>query len=228
MTVPVLPTLLTAPDAWESACSAVAEILAAESSAQAALAEAAELDPAPYRWRVYEERHGRAPWLAEGVLDPVVVVSTEGWRRSEAGGQTRKAQALTLTLRVDVLGFGAGADDGDGHVLGDYVAAARAKRTAALIRQILSAPLHHQLGLGVLSGVGVLSVGVVEARSVPLEERTQAGHAVHGIELRVEVSCAETAPQVSGEACEIVSVAVTRDDGRVLVTLQQGEEAEEP
>lgn len=141
-------------DNFEQVRTAVAQILAAETVSQQALATAAELDPSNYVFDVYIERIN--PWDALEIGTPIVNVWFENLR-SEKNGSTSTRQKVTSRINVDVYVSADSYEDGTGHVAGDEQAAKGAQRIARLIRNILMHDDYRHLGL---------SDGIVWTRSV--------------------------------------------------------------
>ena len=209
--------LINKSDSFELIRDRIAEILAAETVLQQALATAASLDPSLWKFKVYSERLN--PWEAFQTGDDTPIVNV--WFDSmvfdlSASNLSTKQMARPSRFNVDVYASAVSAVDGSGHAPGDETAAKRAAYIAKLCRNILMHDSHITLDM-----TGVVSkrwVGQVRS-FLPSQGERPVQHVV-AYRLVVEVDHVETIDLPDHEVLEIVNVKYYHEpDGQVIAEL---------
>ncbi len=207
-----LPSLIDKKDAIEIVRDRIGEILAINASSQAALATADDKDQELYTFDTYLERSN--PWESTGSLRPIVNVSIDGASYDSAAGNVVQYQKTSARYNIDCIGFGESTEDGEGHVPGDLMAALSAQRCARLVRNILMAGENTYLQLR--GTVWKRWPESLQMMMPPPAERSIPHVVAARIVLNVIFN--EEAPEVVGEALEVVGVQVLREsDGKVIV-----------
>lgn len=205
--------LIEKQDTFEIVRDRIAEILAAESANQAALALAAGKDPADWTLAVFAERSN--PWDDYTDSDMIVNVWFESAEPDGRASNTVERQTMNGRFNIDVVGFGASQSDGTGQLPGDEVAARRAARGLMLARNILMASEYTYLGKDLRGTVGQRWPAAITSFQPPAAVR-EVDHCV-GIRLTLAVKYDEFSPQYPPVALEYFSNRITRaPDGRLL------------
>lgn len=153
-TIPLIQNI----DGFEVVRNAIANILAAESLSQQALATAAGEDPDLWKLDVYSEIANPFEAMRDGngLVTPIVNVwyetSTMIDNQSSRGEQVYQSQ-----FNCECYGYGISEQTEAGHAPGDQSAMLEAQRASRIVRQILMHPKWRSLGLGA-SVVGVSKV----------------------------------------------------------------------
>jgi hypothetical protein len=212
----MIETLITTPDTAERVRDRVAEILATESAAQVALAEAAPVDATPWALEVYTERANAWAEYTDpqaGAAPYIVNVWFEGDTFAKQRGTVGTVQTATGTFNVDCYAFGA-TSGGDA---GDELAATRALHVASLCRAILMSGAYPMLGFP----RGVIGSRWVQSRTmfVPQFDGQSAQHVV-AARLSIAVEYDETAPLATPVTLERTVAELTTPDGAAIATAE--------
>lgn len=144
MTLP----LITAVEGFESVRNAVANILAAQSVLQQALATSAEEDPNLWKLNVYTELSNPINIFAdEDNIDKMLV---NVWYDSSATMNNQSSNVMQVTtsiINVDCIAAAITQETATGQTAGDREASERAQYVAKLCRRILMHPDFYNLGL---------------------------------------------------------------------------------
>lgn len=214
--------LIDKQDGFELVRDAVAAILAAECSAQQALATAAAKDPNLWAFNVYTERS--APWeILQSMSDtPVVNVWYDG-TQFDKSKSTRSLhhQAEPTRINVDCYASAVSAESGAGHTSGDENAARAVQRVFRLVRNILMSDKYDQLALPTV--VGMRWPGSVISFQPGSQDRPVTS--VSAIRLVLDVSHTETTELPDGETLELINIKFYHEpDGMVIAELDFEEE----
>lgn len=152
MTIP----LIQGQDGFEAVRDAVANIIAAESVSQMALAEAwnaanptePQLNPECWRLRVFSERSNAVEMYRDAdYVDSFIVNVFYDASNTVLNQSTQANQVTTSRIMVECLATGVSEETADGHVPGDQLAFTRCHMAARLCRRILMNQLYRQLAL---------------------------------------------------------------------------------
>ena len=199
-------------------------ILKVESSAQQALALAANRDAKPWDLRVYVER--TAPWEqwldmpAEDDVAPIVAVSFENDTSDQAGSSAVQLQRTVATFNIDCYGYGVATETADGHEPGDLRATAATHRAVRMVRNILMAGHYTYLAMR-----GVVGKRYFQGKTMFVPEfDSNAAQQIVACRMNLQVEFNEYTPQVIAEPLELLTVEVKRDpSGEVLLTAEYGD-----
>lgn len=210
--------LIDKQDVSEIVRDKIAEILLVESTAQQALATAANKEPKLWALRVFTGRSH--PWSefqdCPAQLDavPIVNVSFSLSSVEKERSNSVERQSYAGTYFIDCYGYGVSADEDAGHIVGDAIAELEAHRAARLVRNILMAGAYTYLDLR--RTVGSRMVDKIEIFDLPID--AQPAQNIRGARISFTVSFNEFSPQVSGEQLEVISATVRRaETGEILL-----------
>jgi len=214
--------LIDKQDGFEIVRDAVAAILAAECTAQQALATAAAKDPTLWTFKVYTERS--APWeILQSASDtPVVNVWYDGSQFDKSKStRSLQHQAEPTRINIDCYASAISAESGEGHTSGDENSARAVQRVFRLVRNILMADKYDQLGLPTL--VSMRWPGSVISFQPGSQDRPVTS--VSAIRLVLEISHIETTELPDEETLEIIDIKFYHEpDGMVIAELEFEEE----
>lgn len=221
-----IESLITTLAGFEIIRDKVAQILADESASQMALAAAAMVDPELYRLRVFSERAN--PWeialnvqSQEATNTPIVNVWFDVANFDKRMGDVVTRQQPTITINIDVYGYGVSGDDGAGQFCGDEQAARNTQRGVNLAYNMLMAG--NYVALDLRGFVGDRWISSISSFQPQLDGRG-APH-VAATRLALSVTYSDTTPQHIGDTLGCIHVDIERaEDGAVLAQQHFGSE----
>lgn len=205
--------LIDKQDSFEIVRDRIGEILKANFTEQETLATGAGEDPLLFTAKVFIERSNPfEEWLndpdsADQV--PIINIMYDTSSFDGAGGNNIDRQKTTGTFNVDCYGYAKAEDDGDpdgGHTPGDLAAILAVQRCVRLTRNIIMAGQNAYLQLQGL-------VWKREIQAITMFQPAIDGRTIQQVvacRIAVSVVFNETAPQVQGQALELVGYQVLR------------------
>lgn len=212
MSVQTLGKLIDKKDNIEVVRDQVANLLALNFAKQVTLAEAAQLDPAPWDMRVFLEASNPWEYFREGDNRPIVNVFFENSAMQRERSDLVERQRYEATITIDVITVGRSRPDGEGQITGDREAAILAQQSARLVRNVLMAGENTYLQLRpVVSSRAITAIRMMQAPQDPnaLE--------VIACRLTLSVEYDEYSPQVDPVAIDLITVAVNNETGQLIV-----------
>lgn len=224
MTNGPIQTLIDKLDTFEMVGTRVAEILAAESASQVALATTAG-KPTPSDWalRVYQDR--ATPWTqfvhtsTGDDVDPTPIVNV--WWESSAFDRSKSnmmsRQFTGGIFNIDVYGYGFASDTASGgHIPADKAAADNMHRAVRLVRNILMASVYTNLdfdrSLGLVSNRFINSITTFQPQEDP-----QAVQHIVATRVSLAVDFNEVSEQYVAQPLCFVNVTIERqEDGLIF------------
>jgi hypothetical protein len=217
---PPIDHLIDKLDTSEIVGEAIATILKIESTSQAAKAAALGKDPDLWSFRVFREASTPFAEFQEAKQweRPIVNVWWANANFDKRAGNVVSHQQAVGTFNVDVYGYAMSKSTSVGHSPGDQDAALEAQRAMRLVRNILLAATYTYLGLR--KTVGARWPSSIQTFQPTMDRRPVQN--VAAVRLSLEVTYNELSPQVTGEAAEVGTVQVRRNDitGEIYLTSQ--------
>ena len=225
----MIEELIPQPQAFELVRDRIAEIIAAETMQQQALAMTAGADPSAYALRVFTERAnpiGEWTFTDEGEDErPIVNVMFKSLSIGGMDGDVVRRQSYDATYDIDCYGYAIAFEDEYGAThSADEFSAREAQRAAGLVRAILMAGPYTYLGVPRGAGqlVGKRWITSVTAFERQADERTV--QSVQGVRISLSVRVNEVSPQVIGDPFEGYGIEILRAaNGEILAALDIGE-----
>src|SRR5690554_937956 len=226
-----IDALIELPKRFELVRDRIVEILASETASQQALAVASNLDPEPYRIRVFSERSN--PWGEwtnasddEDEIDPAPIVNV-AFNSSNADGSRGdvvKRQTFEGTFHIDCYGLGIAEQTASGFIPADEMANKEAQRAAALVQSILMAGIYTYLGFPRGAGQIVGKRWIQSITSYEQRQDERSVQSVGAVRIAFVVTFEETHPQVNGPLCEGVDVSLVRGEtGQIYAEMAFGD-----
>lgn len=222
----MIEELIPQPQSYEIVRDRIAEIIAATSAHQMAIAADKGEDPALYALRVFTERSNPiGEWTFTEDDDPTPIVNVIFSSMSVGGmdGDVVRRQSYEGTYHIDCYGYSVSFETEDHEFISaDEYSAREAQRAAGLVRAILMAGQYTYLGFPRGTRVGRRWIGSMTAFERQADERSV--QSIQGVRVTLSVRLEETSPQVQGVPLEGIDIAITRDkDGQILAELEIGE-----
>lgn len=211
----MIPQLMDRPDTFETVRDRVAEILAAESASQQALAIAAGKDPQGWNLRVFTERSN--PWEQyendPSNTVPIVNVWYDSSTFDPRSSNIVERQGTTANINVDLYAVGYSEETEGGHLSGDEQAARSVQRALRLARNIIMAAPYTYLKMrGTVGQRWISSANVFQ----PAKDGTTA-QSVIGARLTLVVQFNEFSPQYEPVTLETLGITISRaENGEIL------------
>ena len=208
----MIPTLIDKQDTVEIVRDQIGAILASEAASQRQLAIDGGKDESQWTFKTYIERSN--PWAdfldATEPQPPVINVTLESVDY-DMGTSTivGKYTGTSALFHVDCYGHGIAANQtGDGHTIGDEMAALEAQRAARFVRNVFASAYYIYLGMqGTVHRRWIEGITFLQPS---FEGRELQQVVAARMAFRVEFN--ELAPQHVGETLELISATVKRKE----------------
>jgi hypothetical protein len=216
MTIP----LLNKSDSFQQIGLKIAQILAAETTHQQALATAAGVSATPYIFKVYRERSN--PWEAfsrSGNDTPIINVWYDGANDDKSRSDHIGVQSFNSRFNIDIYVYADSVETSGGHTPGDEAAAVEAQRVGMMVRNILSHDDNRVLQI--TGDAKPLSKSVAELRTFQPRSGDQSVQNVAGFRVVLDVLHREKTDMIDEEAGEGIDVRYYYEtDGQLIATLK--------